>query len=351
MGQETTPESSIIEPDFILASNEQCLEDLENFLIIFDDYLFQGILEFEQERWKNYSDEFEERILPYLSSVKLHDFVRTLGSEFEGMVACLERIQHKEMFLASFECKTSHNGLQNYFAIKGPSKIHTINYILFFLINFHVHKEAFKQIYKFDVREDEFGTKDFTKWKKKFQTFFVDKLIVFSPGSEDKIILDDMLSKKPKNKKWQKDYSDTDPLKYVFNEISDFYLLLSEKYTRLSPETWNVKSSSQQKGISLEVDCKEILQTRGWRVQDTPITNDQGADLIAQKGVLKLVIQCKNYEKPVGNDAIQQAYAAKTYFDGNIAGVVSVSGFTPSAKELAKKTDILLLNLADLQEI
>jgi HJR/Mrr/RecB family endonuclease len=351
MGKETNREGSKIDPDFILVSNEQCLKDLENFLIIFNDYLFQETLEYEQERWRKELGILEDRIFPCLSSVKLNDFVLALGSTFESLVTCLERIQHKEIFLASFECKTYYSGYQYYFSIKGPSKIHSINYILFFLINFHVHKEAFKQIFKFEIKEDEFGTKDFTKWKKKLQTFFVDKLIVFPPGSKDKVVLDALLSKKPKNKKSQVQHSETESLQTVFNEISNFYLLLGKKYTEANPEIWNIKSSSQQKGISLEVDSKAILQTRGWSVQDTPITNDQGADLIAQKGVLRLVIQCKNYEKPVGNDAVQQAYSAKAYFDGNIAGVVSVSGFTTSAKALAKKTDILLLNLSDLKEL
>ena len=55
--------------------------------------------------------------------------------------------------------------------------------------------------------------------------------------------------------------------------------------------------------------------------QLTAKTGDQGADIIATKGKLKLVIQCKNYESAAGNDSVQQVNIAKmSFFDANIAG-------------------------------
>ena len=41
----------------------------------------------------------------------------------------------------------------------------------------------------------------------------------------------------------------------------------------------------------------EILNENGWQSELTPISNDQGADVIAKKGLIKLVLQCKNLEK------------------------------------------------------
>ena len=75
---------------------------------------------------------------------------------------------------------------------------------------------------------------------------------------------------------------------------------------------WN-KETSKQKGENPENQCLEILVKNGWNASLTPSSNDQGADIIAKKGLITLVLQCKNYRKPAGNDAIQQVFAAKSF--------------------------------------
>ena len=104
-------------------------------------------------------------------------------------------------------------------------------------------------------------------------------------------------------------------------------------------------------GEHYETLCRNLLQAQGWRVDTTPVTGDQGADLIAEADGRRIVIQCKFYAKPVGNKAVQEAHAALGFHAGDRAAVVSNATFTRSAHQLARANDVLLLHhdqLADL---
>ena len=63
-------------------------------------------------------------------------------------------------------------------------------------------------------------------------------------------------------------------------------------------------------GLQFEHRCAELLRYRGFhKVTVTKGSGDQGIDILAQKNGLKYGIQCKYYSHPVGNKAIQEAYA------------------------------------------
>jgi restriction system protein len=104
-------------------------------------------------------------------------------------------------------------------------------------------------------------------------------------------------------------------------------------------------------GIEYEHFCRLILEDSGWVVITTPVTGDQGADLIAANEGYIIVIQCKFYSKPVGNKAVQEAYAAKTFQQAHCAAVVSNAAFTPSARQLASTNGVFLLHHDDLSKL
>ena len=89
----------------------------------------------------------------------------------------------------------------------------------------------------------------------------------------------------------------------------------------------------------------------GWHVECTPKTGDQGVDLIASSGSIRLCVQCKRYSKAVGNSAVQQVVAGKIHYKGTLGAVVTNAGFTSSAQELAKSTGVLLLSTEELEEL
>ena len=69
-----------------------------------------------------------------------------------------------------------------------------------------------------------------------------------------------------------------------------------------------------------------------------------GADVIAEKDGIKVAIQCKLYNNPVGNDSVQQVLAGKVFYGAQFAAVVSNSEFTKSAKQIAEISNVLLLH-------
>lgn len=89
-------------------------------------------------------------------------------------------------------------------------------------------------------------------------------------------------------------------------------------------------------GVGFEHACLAILIQGGWEAQLTPTTGDQGVDIIARKGEKSVAIQCKNTRAATGNAAVQEVHAGRAFYEATSAVVVSQSGYTPSAIQLAK---------------
>jgi restriction system protein len=66
--------------------------------------------------------------------------------------------------------------------------------------------------------------------------------------------------------------------------------------------------------------------------------------VIANRAGKVLVLQCKLYGSPVGNDAVQQVGAARQFQAADLAAVVSNQPFTRSARELAGVNYVHLLH-------
>jgi restriction system protein len=108
---------------------------------------------------------------------------------------------------------------------------------------------------------------------------------------------------------------------------------------------------SAGKGVDFERQCQQILAGRGWLARLTPASGDQGADIIAEKDGMSVVLQCKLYARPVGNKAVQEVAAARTFYDAGFAAVVSNADYTEAARRLARRNEILLLHIDDLHDL
>jgi restriction system protein len=111
------------------------------------------------------------------------------------------------------------------------------------------------------------------------------------------------------------------------------------------------EDEAPEDGIDYERFCAERLTRAGWRTHRTPPSGDQGADVLAERDGVRLVVQCKRLSRPVGNAAVQEAAAALPYWSGDRAAVVSNAGFTPAARRLATATGVLLLHHDDLDTL
>lgn len=97
--------------------------------------------------------------------------------------------------------------------------------------------------------------------------------------------------------------------------------------------------------------CAEILEAAGWNARRTSGSGDQGADVIADKDGVSVVIQCKLFSSPVGNKAVQEVTSARIFYGASHAVVVSNQGYTPSARKLAAATGVILIHHDDLPRL
>ncbi|MCP5537312.1 MAG: restriction endonuclease [Akkermansiaceae bacterium] len=90
--------------------------------------------------------------------------------------------------------------------------------------------------------------------------------------------------------------------------------------------------------------CASLFANSGWTARVTQGSGDQGADLVLTKEHREIVVQCKLYNSPVGNKAVQEVVAAQKYYGAYKGIVVTNASYTPSAKKLAAANDVILLH-------
>lgn len=97
-------------------------------------------------------------------------------------------------------------------------------------------------------------------------------------------------------------------------------------------------------GIEFEQKCIAKLREIGFEnVSGTPIT-DYGADIIAHRQNIKYIFQCKYVKSKQGLAAVQEIMAARNYYSADKCVVISHSGFTRQAYNLAKPNLISLID-------
>lgn len=134
----------------------------------------------------------------------------------------------------------------------------------------------------------------------------------------------------------------TDEIYRLINLEIDFFEstqpLTKEDVANLSP-------------VAFEAYCARVLNENGWQANTTKGSGDQGIDVIATKGKIKAVFQCKKYASPIGNKAVQEVIAGKTFTSADFAFVVSNTHYTRSAVELARKASVHLIHYSELVDL
>jgi restriction system protein len=99
-------------------------------------------------------------------------------------------------------------------------------------------------------------------------------------------------------------------------------------------------------GIEFEERLYHLFIDLGYKVSKTPVSGDQGADLIISKGKKTAAVQAKRYyqKRKVTNKAVQEALAGKYYYKTTDCWVVTNTFFTEPAKKLAKEAGITLVD-------
>lgn len=97
-------------------------------------------------------------------------------------------------------------------------------------------------------------------------------------------------------------------------------------------------------GKTFENYLYAVFTSQGYKVLETKVTRDQGADLIIIKDGVKTVVQAKRHSSKISNKAVQEAVAAIKHYSCDNAMVVTNSYFTKPAIELAKSNEVELWN-------
>jgi restriction system protein len=103
--------------------------------------------------------------------------------------------------------------------------------------------------------------------------------------------------------------------------------------------------------IDFEQMVADALTDLGWQTRLTKGSGDQGIDVVAEMRGKRVVIQCKRYASSIGNTAVQEAYAGKSFEKADYAAVVSNAKFTRGARQLAASTNVILLHHDELTQL
>lgn len=103
-----------------------------------------------------------------------------------------------------------------------------------------------------------------------------------------------------------------------------------------------IQDIDRMKGRVFEEYLAVVFRKKGFSVQLTRASKDQGGDLVLTKGGTRIVVQAKRWKSNVSNKAVQEVVAAKPFYKADQAMIVTNSFYTKSAIELAKANQVEL---------
>lgn len=111
-------------------------------------------------------------------------------------------------------------------------------------------------------------------------------------------------------------------------------------FIRTQREFWN-----RLDGRSFEREVAFLLQRAGYKAQLTPVTGDEGVDIVLGDGT---IVQCKAHKSPVSPGVARELYGTLRHFSVHKAILISRSGFTGGVQRFARGKRISLWDLDNL---
>jgi len=102
--------------------------------------------------------------------------------------------------------------------------------------------------------------------------------------------------------------------------------------------------------IAFEKYVGTLFAKRGYRVQDTQASADEGIDLIVRQGRRMAVVQCKRYQGSVGQPVVRDLYGVMLHTRANEAYLVTTGTVTAAARRWAEGKPIHLVDQHRLVE-
>lgn len=114
----------------------------------------------------------------------------------------------------------------------------------------------------------------------------------------------------------------------------------------------NISKLDSLSGIEFEEFISNYFRYLGYKTSTTPVTGDNGIDIVAKKSGFSLGIQAKLYYKHnISNSAIQEAFSGKSYYKCDYALVITNWNFSKPAKKLANEIKVGLIDREVLSKL
>lgn len=133
------------------------------------------------------------------------------------------------------------------------------------------------------------------------------------------------------------------------NKISTFEKNLFSRNNNLET-VYTIDDIDLMNGLEFEEFLATLFVKMGYSAKLTKSTGDQGIDVVAERKGIKYGIQAKCYAGNVGNSAVQEAVAGKSFYNVDKVIVITNSHFTESAIILAKSNGVILWDREILSE-
>lgn len=112
---------------------------------------------------------------------------------------------------------------------------------------------------------------------------------------------------------------------------------------------YSIEDIDLMSGFEFESFLAKLFKNMGYKVKETKLSGDQGADLILEKNKNLIVVQAKCYSGKVNNKAVQEVVASIKYYKAKEGIIVTNSEYTKSAIDLADSNDIRLIDRQKLK--
>lgn len=121
-----------------------------------------------------------------------------------------------------------------------------------------------------------------------------------------------------------------------------------EKTLREKHASTRVDDLDKLNGEAFEAYLEGLFRVQGYDAKKTPVSGDFGADLILSREGERIAVQAKRYIGSVGVSAVQEALSGMAYYNCQSAMVVTTGYFTKNAIELAKKSEVRMIDRVTL---
>lgn len=101
-------------------------------------------------------------------------------------------------------------------------------------------------------------------------------------------------------------------------------------------------------GIQFELELGKLFMAQGYNVKSTPVSGDQGVDLILIKNGKTTVVQCKAHKNPAVPSVVRELYGSMHHFKADSAILACTGGFTDGVVKFARGKPIELLSAWDI---